>query len=118
MIEQISKKVFIFALLTFFSCSQNFEPVIKSIIAEPNPVQINGIVNLTCEAIDDDAENILKEELLQYEWFAAYGGIIFNPEENTAIWTAPENPGEYSVTCSVSDQYNGLDIFSISITVQ
>ena len=116
--KTVSKVIIISTLLFIIGCSQNFEPVIKSITAEPNPVQINEIVNLICEAIDDDAENILKEESLQYEWFAAYGEIIFNLEENTAIWTAPENPGEYSVTCSVSDQYNGLDILSISITVQ
>ena len=116
--KKVSKVIIISTILFFIGCSQNFEPVIKSITAEPNPVQINEIVNLICEAIDDDAENILKEESLQYEWFAAYGEIIFNPEENTAIWTAPENPGEYSITCSVSDQHNGLDILSISITVQ
>ena len=116
--KQISNIVFLFALLFFSSCSQNFEPIIKSITAEPNPAQINDIVNLTCKAIDDDDENILKEELLQYEWFAAYGEITFSSETNTAIWEAPENPGEYSVTCSVTDQYNGLDILSISITVQ
>ena len=114
----IFKVVLSFTILFIVSCSQNFEPIIKSITADPNPVQVNEIVNLTCEAIDDDAENILKEESLQYEWFASYGEIVFNPEENTAIWTAPENPGEYSVTCSVSDQYNGLDILSISVTVQ
>ena len=116
--KKASKVIFLFTLLIIIGCSQNFEPVIKSITAEPNPVQVNEIVNLTCEAIDDDAENILKEESLQYEWFAGYGEIIFNPKKNTATWTAPENPGEYSVTCSVTDQYNGLDILSISVTVQ
>jgi hypothetical protein len=116
--KQISNIVFLFAFLFFSNCSQNFEPIIKSITAEPNPAQINEIVNLTCKAIDDDEENILKEELLQYEWFAAFGEIIFNSESNTASWETPENPGVYSVTCSVTDQYNGLDILSISITVQ
>ena len=58
------------------SCVHNYEPVIKSITADPNPVAPGGIVNLICNASDDDESSRLKEESLGYSWSAAYGEII------------------------------------------
>ena len=103
--------------ILFINCSQNFEPIIKSITAVPNPAQTGDKVTLMCIAIDDDEENILKNELLEYNWFASFGEITTN-NTDSALWIAPEDPGEYSISCSVSDQYNGLDILAISITVE
>ena len=37
-------------------CVHNYEPTINSIQAEPNPAQVNDIVNLTCKASDDNAK--------------------------------------------------------------
>jgi len=111
-------KIIILSLIIFFGCSQNYEPIIKSIVANPNPVQAGNIVNLSCDAIDDDDENIFKNELLKYEWFAPYGELTPIIGTNTATWKSPEEAGKYSISCSVTDQYNGLDILAISITVQ
>ena len=99
-------------------CIHNYEPIISSITADPNPVQPGGIVSLSCKASDDDDSSILKEESLSYSWFAANGDIVSENEDNTATWTAPEDPGIYSISCSVSDQYHGLDIASIDVTVE
>ena len=109
--------ILIFFILFLSNCSQNFEPIINSITAIPNPAQPGDKVILKCIATDDDEENILKNELLVYQWYAAFGELSTD-NSDSALWIAPEDEGEYSITCSVSDQYNGLDILAISITVK
>ena len=59
-----------------------------------------------------------KDESLSYEWFAAAGEIILGEPANTATWTAPNESGIFSVSCSVSDNYFGLDIAIIEIIVE
>ena len=113
------KKVLIllpYILLT--SCIRNYEPVISSILADPNPVPKNGIVNLICNASDDDYSTRQKEEILTYEWFAALGEITVGEPGYTATWTAPNESGLFSISCSVTDEYYGLDIATIEITVE
>ena len=105
-------------LLLITGCIHNYEPVIKSITADPNPVSPSGIVSLTCNASDDDESSRLKEESLSYSWSAAYGEIISENEDNKATWTAPSILGDYSISCTVNDQYNGIDIFTIDISVE
>jgi len=117
------KKHFILLTLICFGlsvpgCIHNYEPIISSITAEPNPVESGGIVTLNCKASDDDDSSMLKEESLSYSWFAADGDIVSENENDTATWTAPEDPGIYNISCSVSDQYNGLDIATIEVTVE
>ena len=113
------KKVLIllpYLLLT--SCIRNYEPVISSILADPNPVPKGGIVNLTCNASDDDYSTRQEEEMLTYEWFAAAGEITIGEPGNTATWNAPDESGLFSVSCSVMDEYYGLDIATIEIAVE
>ena len=113
------KKVLIllpYLLLT--SCIRNYEPVISSILADPNPVPKGGIVNLTCNASDDDYSTRQKEEILTYEWFAAAGEITIGEPGNVAMWIAPNESGLFSVSCSVTDEYYGLDIATIEIAVE
>ena len=109
--------IFIFSTLLILSCSQNFEPTIESVTASPNPAQSGQRVLLKCIATDDDEGNILKNELLSYEWFASFGDLVSNTGDTTS-WVAPPIPGNYSVTCKVSDQYNGMDILAINIVVE
>ena len=104
--------------LIISGCIHNYEPVIKSITADPNPVAPGGIVNLICNASDDDESSRLKEEILGFSWSAAYGEIISENEDNKATWTAPNLLGDYSISCTVNDQYNGIDIFTIDISVE
>ena len=100
------------------SCIRNYEPVISSILAYPNPVPKGGVVNLTCNASDDDYSTRQKEEILTYEWFAAAGEITIGEPGNVATWTAPNESGLFSVSCSVTDEYYGLDIATIEIAVE
>ena len=108
----------IFIGITIPSCIHNYEPVISTISAAPNPVSKGGTVNLVCSASDDDDSNILKNESLSYAWFASVGEIISENSDNTAIWTAPQEAGKYSISCSVTDEYDGLDIKTIEIIVE
>lgn len=112
------KNLTILPLILLASCTHNYEPVINSIIADPNPVQINGLVVLVCNAKDDDTSSSLKDEELNYEWIAAVGDIIIEENLQIASWNAPSEPGFYSITCKVTDQYNGTDIETISVEVQ
>ena len=108
----------LFTGITIPSCIHNYEPVISLITAEPNPVSQGGVVNLICKASDDDDSSLLKTESLSYSWYAAVGNIISENSDNIATWTAPQETGKYSVSCSVSDKHNGLDIGTIEILVQ
>ena len=113
------KKILILITCIFLtSCVRNYEPVISSILADPNPVPKGEVVSLTCNASDDDYSTNQKEEMLTYEWFAAAGEITISEIGNTATWTAPNESGLFSVSCSVTDEYHGLDIATIEIAVE
>ena len=107
-----------FLIFAFTSCLHNYEPVINSITAEPNPAQPGSIVNLTCKATDDDESSMMKHESLEYAWSCAYGDIISENSDNNATWIAPEQPGQYAISCIVTDQFNGMDIFTIEVKVE
>ena len=83
--------IFIFSTLLILSCSQNFEPTIESVTASPNPAQSGQRVLLKCIATDDDEGNILKNELLSYEWFASFGDLSSDTGDTTS-WIAPLTP--------------------------
>ena len=51
------------------------------------------------------------------EWFASFGELSSDTGDTTS-WIAPSTPGNYSVTCKVSDQFNGMDILAINIVVE
>ena len=112
----------IFIILAFNAfqsgCVHNYEPIINSIHADPNPAPTNSIVSLTCKASDDDESSMLKKEILNYEWSCAYGEVVSVDQNHNATWMAPDQPGEYSISCIVTDRFNGADIFTIDITVQ
>ena len=100
------------------SCVHNYETVISGISSEPNPVASGGLVNLVCKANDDDISSVLKTESLNYAWYAATGQIISENNDNNATWTAPQEPGKYSISCIVTDEHDGLDIKTVEIIVQ
>ena len=104
--------------LILSSCLHNYEPVISSIIADPNPAQLGSTVNLICKASDDDESSMMKNESLDFTWSCAFGEKQLLDNDQNAIRIAPEQPGEYSVSCTVSDQFNGMDILTIDITVE
>ena len=112
------KLPYIFILVFYIGCTHNYEPVISSIVAEPNPVEVNGIVNLKCNANDDDTSSSMKDEEISYAWYASTGEIQYVESPELAIWAAPPEAGYYSITCTVTDQFNGTDIGTISVIVE
>lgn len=104
--------------LVLSSCLHNYEPVISSITADPNPAPSGSTVILICRASDDDESSMMKDEMLEYSWSCAYGEVVSENNDHNATWIAPNEPGEYSISCTVTDQFNGVDIFTIDVTVQ
>ena len=71
-------------------CVHNYEPMINSIHADPNPAPTNSIVSLTCKASDDDESSMLKQEILDYEWSCAYGEVVsVDQDHNCLLYTSP-----------------------------
>ena len=109
---------FIILALILSGCIHNYEPKIDSINADPNPAPIGSVVNLTCNASDNDESSMLKQESLNYSWSCAYGQITSEKNDNKATWVSPDIIGAYSISCTVADQYNGVDIYTIEIIVE
>jgi len=83
--------------------SQNTEgnapPVIQSVGAEPNSIEIGGTVTATCAASDKENDPIT------YLWSATSG--TFEKSVGSPVnWTAPTTAGTYTLSCMASDGRN------------
>ena len=76
----------------------NHQPAITSLEA-PERVIPSGSCQIMCTALDSDGDE------LSYEWSASGGEI--NGEGATITWTAPNSPGYYDVTVTVTDGRGG-----------
>jgi hypothetical protein len=84
----------------------NRPPHIERITANPPNPTTSAATDLTCVATDPDADS------LSYIWESA-NGRFSNNIGSTVRWVAPDLPGVYSCTVTVSD---GKDIVQGSIT--
>ena len=75
----------------------NQSPVIQSVTADPDTVNISEAVNLQCVASDPN------NDILVYTWSAQHGTFPNGPAGSVALWLAPGDTGTYQVTVSVSD---------------
>lgn len=80
---------------TEIAASTNTAPMITSVTASPNTVSRGGTTHIVVSA--DDAEN----DQLVYTYVPTGGSI--EAEGNSAVWTAPAEPGKYSLTVKISD---------------
>ncbi len=101
-------------LLVFSGCEetvtpQNKPPVISSITAVPDTVDIGGTSTVTAVADDADGDS------LTYTWSAAYGTLAGTGE--TATWTASFASGVRDISLTVSDGYQGQADTIVSIPV-
>ena len=104
------KTILIVVASMLASCSlSNTEPVITSLTADNTTVSPGGTVTLTCTAEDDD------DDSLTYTWECTNGSLA--PNGSTATWTAPGDPGTYSISCEVVDGNDGSTMEIINITV-
>ena len=103
-------KLFLFIVfcISLLSCGNN-PPFINSLTADPQTVMVNGTVLLTCDAYDDE------DTTLEYIWDCASGSIL--GDGGTAIWTAPNETGVFSISCEIMDSNDGHVIETIDLIV-
>lgn len=105
----------IFMLLLIVSCDhngpevENNPPSISSLTANPDTVEVNEIVALTCVASDPDGDE------LYYNW-ESYAGL-FSGNGSSVTWTAPNFTGTFPISCKVDDGNDGEDLKSVNISV-
>ncbi len=88
----------------------NHAPLIESLEVDQAYLLPGTTTSITCIATDED------DDELTYIWSAPGGGSI-SGEGATVSWTAPDEMGEYEISCLVSDPYNGDDSESVFIHV-
>lgn len=77
----------------------NREPVIYRLQADREWVELEGQTEIECLAFDPDNDEFA------YQW-ATSGGTI-SGRSAVALWRAPDKPGEYTVTATVTDASGG-----------
>jgi hypothetical protein len=87
---------------------ENHQPVINYMTSEQQ-VLPSSSSRITCVATDSDGDPLV------YTWSADKGTIIGNGD--TVTWNAPDMPGTYSVTASVTDGKGAEAKSSVTIAV-
>ena len=116
--NQVIKNRIFYLFLILYSCGYNHEPVILSLVADPAKTPPGGVINLTCNANDDEGADKHKKDKLTYLWDSTAGTITVDYGGYTASWTAPDKRGIYSISCIVEDQNNGSDIAMVNVIVE
>ena len=84
-------------------------PEIESLTGEPNYTTKSGTTTVVCIATDPN------EDDLEYTWECDYG--TFTGSGSEVIWTAPDNTGVYTITCTVSDYSSRQDQKTVDIYI-
>jgi hypothetical protein len=87
----------------------NSPPTVDSVTAGTTLVAHGATVDLTCAASDPDGDTLV------YRWSAEAGA--FDSSGSTAVWTAPEQNGEFILTCTADDGEGGTDSGSVTVEV-
>ena len=104
----------IICLILFAACgggtdpSDNTSPEINELTASDSIVSVNETVDISCDAVDPDGDE------LTYSWEVS-AGVIAGSGSNVT-WTAPALPGTCGITCTVSDN-DDSDSSTIEIEV-
>lgn len=101
------------------SISFNFNnaPVLSLLSVSPNPGRSNRTMRLKVEAADPDGDQ------LSYQWSVvdAQGvsvGQLSQGNTDSAIWHAPNQSGNYTVSVRVDDGNNGVTMATLPLVVQ
>jgi hypothetical protein len=90
--------------------SFNDNPTILNFNAIPRKIDLEKETEITCNAEDMDGDELI------YEWESIFGNV--SGTGKTITWTAPNEVGNYFVSCKVIDGKGGEAIDSISISVR
>jgi len=90
----------------------NHDPVIDRVTAVPVSVRPGGTATLTAQAHDPDGHPLV------YGWSVEEGGGSLSAADGPSVtYTAPAEPGVYTVHVSVSDGRGGVDTEDVDIRV-
>ena len=89
--------------------SENHCPIISGLIARPPVLEVKKEAALSCYAADVDGDTLL------YSWYANKG--ILRGYGASATWISPHEPGDYFISCEVTDNRGGKDDRTIQIQV-
>lgn len=102
--------ILVLASLLIDGCtSGNQPPLISSFTASAERVNPSGSCQAECVAQDPDGDK------LSYTWSASGGSI--SGEGSVITWTAPETPGDYTITVKVTDGRGGKARTQLTIVV-
>ncbi len=90
----------------------NRSPVIISLEADKTVLLPSKTVNIECNATDVDGGN------LSYNWSASRGAIHARGSGEYAGWTAPDEPGNYTIMVNVTDEEGNWAVRSVTIRVR
>ena len=92
---------------------QNIPPKISNLKVIPEgSINMNSSVFITCNATDQDKDN------LTYIWtIPEYGNFITFTKGKSISWAAPDEKGDYKISCRVIDNYGGEDSEQVIISV-
>jgi len=86
----------------------NHEPIISDVVVAPEWVLLSNSCQIELRAEDEDGDE------LSYEWVAEGGEILGTG--HTIEWTAPDSPGLYDITVTVSDGFGKETTRTVSVT--
>jgi hypothetical protein len=69
---------------------------------DPNPVAVGDTVVFTCVIADST------DERFEFKWLVSAGDVVKTPtKDRTALWIAPDDPGEYRHTVTADNDTDG-----------
>lgn len=90
---------------------KNHSPEIQEIILSQPEVKVKSNVYITAIAVDSDRDS------LNYYWNCSAGNVSHYVTSNPTYWRSPDNAGNYSITCTVSDgKETDTDSMIINVT--
>jgi len=102
----VERVLLVLALCVTFSCGKknstgagndNLAPIIASLTADPNELDLNGTSRIVVIAVDPEEMN------LTFSWSASGGAFLTSAANDTVDWQAPATSGNYTCTVTVSD---------------
>jgi hypothetical protein len=94
---------------TSITVSNNRDPVITGLSADPVNVMPGGSTTINCVANDPDGD------IVRYSWNASDGTV--SGTGNKISWVSPSKSGDFGITCVVSDGKGGEAKQTITIKV-